>query len=381
MKRLATTRSGKLETGFSIVEFSVATTIALIIMAAVTQVYLSSRTTYGVQEGLSRVQENGRFAIDFISRDVRMAGYTGCTDESTKIKEDVGGALVEYGPGKFLRGYAYKGTGGIALNDWAPTLPASLFADGDVLAYNDVIVIRRASEEGIQVATPAMTTTSSALHVAAGNDFAQGDIVLVSDCLSADIFQISNANPDTSGSLVHNTGAAVAPGNTTGDLSKAYRTDAEAFRFITRAYYIGAGTSTDRNGAAVPALYRKELAASGGNASVQRQELVEGVERMKILFGQDTNDDQDVDVYRWANQVTDTDVEWAKVTATQIGLLARTPDNVETTPDSTVYHLLRIADVSSTDATTIADNFGPANDLVRRRVFSATIHVRNSIRD
>lgn len=380
MKSLAT-KPKQFSGGFSIVEFSVATTIALIIMAAVTQVYLSSRTTYGVQEGLSRVQENGRFAIDFIGRDVRMAGYTGCTDDSTKIKEDVSGALVEFGPGKFLRGHAYSGTGTATLADWTPALPASLFAANDVLPYNDVIVIRRASEDTVQVGTPGMPDPSAALPVGVNNGFVQGDIVIVSDCRNADIFQIANANPDTAGNLVHNTGGSVLPGNTTGNLSKTYGTDAEVFRFITRAYYVGAGTSTDRNGAAVPALFRKELAASGGNATVQRQELVEGVERMKILFGQDTNNDRDADVYRWANQVGSADTAWATVTAAQIGLLARTPDSVETTTDTTVYHLLRIADVSATDATTIADNFGPANDLVRRRVFSATVHVRNSIRD
>lgn len=373
--------------GFSIVEFSVATLIALIVMAAVTQIYLSSRTTYGVEEGLSRVQENGRFAIDFISRDVRMAGYTGCNDDSTTIKHDVNGALVEYGPGKFLRGYAYTGTGGSALNDWTPALPTSLFTAGDVLPRNDVIVIRRASEDAIQVEAPAMPDRSAALHVAANSGFAQGDIVIVSDCLSADIFQISNANPNTSGTLVHNTGAGVSPGNNTGDLSKSYGTDAEAFRFVTRAYYIGTGSSKDKNGNAVPALFRKELAANGsGIVSPQRQELVEGVERMKILFGQDVNDNRDADVYRWANGVVDatgnsSDAAWATVTSVQIGLLARTPDNVETSPDTTVYHLLRIADVSTTDPTTTADNFGPANDLVRRRVFSATVQVRNSIRE
>ena len=368
--------------GFSIVEFSVATLIALIIMAAVSQVYLSSRTTYGVEEGLSRVQENGRFAIDFISRDVRMAGYTGCNDDSTKIEDDVNGALVEYGPGKFLRGHAYTGTGGSALADWTPALPATLFSAGDVVPGNDVLIIRRASEETFQVEAPAMTTQSAALHVAPNNGFAQGDIVVVSDCSNADIFQISNANPNTSGSLVHNTGAVVSPGNTTGNLSKAYGTDAEAFRFITRAYYVGSGSTKDVSGNAVPALFRKELAANGsGTVSPQKQELVEGIERMKVLFGQDTNGNGEADIYRWANAVVDTDAAWATVKSAQVGLLARTPDRVETTPDTTVYHLLRIADASATDAATTADNFGPTNDMVRRRIFSATIQVRNSIQD
>ncbi|MDH3872278.1 MAG: prepilin-type N-terminal cleavage/methylation domain-containing protein, partial [Gammaproteobacteria bacterium] len=66
--------------GFSIVELMVATAVGLALMAGVTHIYVGSKSTYRVQEGLSRVQENGRFALELLGRKIRMAGYQGCAN-------------------------------------------------------------------------------------------------------------------------------------------------------------------------------------------------------------------------------------------------------------------------------------------------------------
>lgn len=64
--------------GFSLVELMVAMVIGLIITFAVVQIFTTSRTTYQTDEGLARVQENGRFAAEFLSNDIRQAGDIGC---------------------------------------------------------------------------------------------------------------------------------------------------------------------------------------------------------------------------------------------------------------------------------------------------------------
>jgi prepilin-type N-terminal cleavage/methylation domain-containing protein len=66
--------------GFTLVELMVAVTIGLIILAAVSQIFVTSRLSYKLEENLARVQENGRFAMEFLSRDLRMAGYAGCVN-------------------------------------------------------------------------------------------------------------------------------------------------------------------------------------------------------------------------------------------------------------------------------------------------------------
>ena len=60
--------------GLSMIELMVAITIGLILSAGIIQIFSNSKNTYRVEESLSRVQESGRLALDFIANDVRMAG-------------------------------------------------------------------------------------------------------------------------------------------------------------------------------------------------------------------------------------------------------------------------------------------------------------------
>lgn len=61
--------------GLSIVELMVAMALGLLLMTGVVQVFLSSRQTYAANEAMGRMQENGRFALEFVARSARLAGY------------------------------------------------------------------------------------------------------------------------------------------------------------------------------------------------------------------------------------------------------------------------------------------------------------------
>lgn len=66
----------KTQRGVSVIEIMVAITISLILMAGISQIFLSSKTSYNLQDGLGRLQENARFALDVLNRSIGMAGYT-----------------------------------------------------------------------------------------------------------------------------------------------------------------------------------------------------------------------------------------------------------------------------------------------------------------
>ncbi len=70
--------------GISLVEIMVALLLSLFLMGGVIQVYLSSKQTYRAQEGYSRLQENGRFALELLSRQIRMAGYKSSAWDQTE---------------------------------------------------------------------------------------------------------------------------------------------------------------------------------------------------------------------------------------------------------------------------------------------------------
>ena len=64
---------------FTLIELMIAMLIGVFLMAGVIQIFLSAKQAYRLQENLSRLQENGRFAMDIITKDIRSAGFMGCS--------------------------------------------------------------------------------------------------------------------------------------------------------------------------------------------------------------------------------------------------------------------------------------------------------------
>ncbi|MEE1559553.1 MAG: prepilin-type N-terminal cleavage/methylation domain-containing protein, partial [Arenicellales bacterium] len=67
--------------GVTLIELMVALVIGLLVTAAMLKVYVDASRMYRFNEGLARVQENGRFAIEFTRRAARVAGFWGCYSE------------------------------------------------------------------------------------------------------------------------------------------------------------------------------------------------------------------------------------------------------------------------------------------------------------
>ena len=64
--------------GLSLIEVMIALLLGAFLVGGVLQIFIGSKQTYRMQENLSRLQENGRLALDLIGRDIRMTGYWGC---------------------------------------------------------------------------------------------------------------------------------------------------------------------------------------------------------------------------------------------------------------------------------------------------------------
>jgi type IV pilus assembly protein PilW len=80
--------------GFTLVELLVAMAISGIIAGAIFTAFLSQQRSYLAQEQVSEVQQNLRAALDIMTRDIRMAGYSrgapgfGITDISPRDIDD-----------------------------------------------------------------------------------------------------------------------------------------------------------------------------------------------------------------------------------------------------------------------------------------------------
>ena len=63
------------QSGVTLVELMISLAISLIVLLAVTSLYVTSKRGYALQDTLARQQENGRFAVEILTQDLRMAGF------------------------------------------------------------------------------------------------------------------------------------------------------------------------------------------------------------------------------------------------------------------------------------------------------------------
>jgi type IV pilus assembly protein PilW len=355
--------------GFSLTELMVALTIGLVIMAAVSTVFVNTSKAYNTQERLARTQDNGRFAMYYLIRDLRMGGHNGCvrnfdpsTNFTSHLKETTG----------FFFGTAYFTTPIEAIEDvtasaspaWYPSTDTTAVPDNTTYkawratvgkedptkAKPDMLAVRM-----IDTATTAKVTDNPMASPSADPSvdkpalFKKNDIVFLSDCVRADLFQIS-ADP-TSPALPHDT-SGNSPGNATTELGKQYDASARVYRYATRRYYIGLNANN------VPSLFRDEN-------NLGPVELVEGIESLQVLFGV-TNAPPDGPPARYLKANAMTAIDWANIVSVKIGILARTANTRDTNVDQNTY------DVNGT-------TLGPFNDANSRRVFVATVSLKNRI--
>jgi len=64
--------------GLSLIELMIAITLSIFITAAMISLFVNSKQNYRLNENMSRLQENARFAMAFLARDIRMADYRTC---------------------------------------------------------------------------------------------------------------------------------------------------------------------------------------------------------------------------------------------------------------------------------------------------------------
>lgn len=73
--------------GFTLIEVMIALVMSMLLLVSFLQIYLSNSQTYRLIQNLARVQESGRFAIDFLAYNIRMAGFRNRYDANFPVLE------------------------------------------------------------------------------------------------------------------------------------------------------------------------------------------------------------------------------------------------------------------------------------------------------
>jgi len=374
--------------GLTLIELMISLALGLALTAGAISVFQQNKETYQFQEAMARLQENGRYAMNVMARDIRSSGYRGCrsrmaNSNSTGINSaflynvettfNESSEVINFQRG--ISGYEAVNDDGGA-DDWDDSdgndLDASIFAETPN-SGSDILVLRTI-RGGNRTATMAAcsedngqgdVTISSTL----GTNLQQFDTAIVANCESASVFVVTNS-PSTA--VAHDTTSS-ASSRTTRHVSGIANTDTNfnicygeggvadgsvLSRIVNVVYYI------DDNADGIPALYRME---NGGTAT----ELLEDVEEMQFLYGEDTDNDLVVNGFVTADNVTN----WSNVLAMRVSLLVRSSRN-NIVDNAQVLYYDRNGDDTITTTSSSADEYTATDNRVRK-VFSTTVAMRN----
>jgi type IV pilus assembly protein PilW len=261
------------------------------LIAGVLQIFSSSKQSYRLQEGQSRVQENARYVLELLGSDIREAGYTGCRGlDKISIYRVGNPPLPSFDIKSAVIGRWWDQTA----SAWSVAVPAAVT---NVAVGTDMITIQKGESCGAALATPFDPSlpdividipTSNSCRLSTANG---GDATMVTDCSTAHILRVTDV--DVPGIIKHENAANTAnflctsypnsyptanAGACSSGTGKIYTSPpAQLLKFISYTYFIRLGT----NG--LNSLWRlnNTKAISASNPA----ELVEGVEDMQITYG------------------------------------------------------------------------------------------------
>jgi type IV pilus assembly protein PilW len=267
--KFSTPRSG----GFSIIELMVALTIGLIIVAAMLQNLSVASGTNRTNARVAEFQGNGRFATDFLRREIQHAGFAGLS--WTHLTQLGTTATTDYGCGAgFAANITQSIWGANDTNDafdFANCIPDANYARGDIL------VLRRADLDAIPT-----TATLSATNLYFRSEYLQGSVFL---------------GPTRPASL---------------------QSPVADYLLHTDVYYISKWTNSSTESPQIPALYRMTL---GSGPLMTKQLIASNVENMQVQYGVNTTAGT-----RFYNAGDVPASEWTSVVAVRLWLLARSTD-------------------------------------------------------
>ncbi len=353
--------------GYSLIEFMIAGALSLVVLAALTGLFVSNMRARDELSRGNQQMENGRFAMELIGNDLQLAGYYGEFDlrnadmpDPAAITDPCSTTPADWRANLpiFIRGYD-----AVAAADEPGCIT-------DRKAGTDILVIRRTSscavgDAGCADVGGAPYFQASLCSDSGGNELddttAPPAVYLSWFRLDTDLVNLDRTRRDCT-------------------------TLAARRRFRTHIYYVANNDDASGGGDGIPTLKRAEL-GPGGTFSVVS--LVNGIENMQFEYGMDFADptaapplnepNGGVAVYS-ANpsQACGADVAcwaraWRNVLTVRVHVLARTTTASPHHTESKSYVLGR--NVGGTQIVFTP----PSGDSYKRHVYQTLVRLNNPV--
>jgi len=320
--------SSQYQLGLSLIELMVSLLIGSVLTLGVANMYVQSKVNYFQDEQTYRMQEGARYAARLLSREISMSGYPlGVFDSSiiavNSVANDCGAAGIDWilNPSNALE-HTDNITAAIS-GDYSCISDSSIIETGS--GGSDLLVVKRSAD---------------------GPAYDDGELNPLATFLNtAHYFRVTNGG--NYASIVK--GSAVLPVDRIAgsgvDLWQYY-----ARIFMIRNYAVDVGDG-------IPTLIVGSLEDDGIGPP---EAYVEGIEKLNLEFGIDSDDDDIVDYFIG----TPTAAEISDSITVRIHLLMRSIDAVTGYVNDKSYAMG-------------SENVAAKNDGFLRRVYSTTVKIRN----
>lgn len=329
-----------MQRGLSLIELMISITIGLLILVSLSTMFVNQSKTRSELDKSNRMIDNGRYALEVLSDNLRMAGYYGEFEPTSSVPAvpamlpdpcSTDAAAVSASLQLAVQGY----DAAVQASQISGLPPLCNFtysggSDSSLKPGSDILAIRRASTATPIVQGAAMPNT---LYL-----------------------QVSLCQFDVAPYIVSSNPAAFTL-RTTGCTPASVAPYANLRNFMVHVYFVSPNNNTSPADG-IPTLKRYEYDPTT-NSFVVRP-LVEGIEYMQIDYGLDSNNDGAPDTYVTAPAVA----QWPNVVSVKMNILARNTESTQGYTDTKTYTLGTAT-------------FGPFNDSFKRHVYTQYILLVN----
>ena len=213
--------------GATLLELLLALLLSFLLFSLLVTLYLAQQEHFQLKTDLVRLHQGAQRALSLLHEDLQMAGYLGCPHLRAAL--------------------ALKNTTALSL-----TSKTKLSFDGNLL------VVKHRSLKAVPLLQPMETPNT--LFVSEAASFSEGQLLLLSDCQHADLFEVATIEKDGQRQRL----TPKVP------LGYLYREGAELGFMEVKRYSLENSGRYDQNGQPLQALYLTQ----GRN---NKQEIIEGV--------------------------------------------------------------------------------------------------------
>jgi type IV pilus assembly protein PilW len=319
-------------TGFSLVELMVGMVLGLILIGGAVSIYLASKQSYVEVEQVAALTENARFAEQIIGDSLRHVGFLGEVPPD-RVESDLapppGDCDAPARAYNDLRPLVFAVTVGSA---------KELECISDGREGTDVLVIKHVLPRPL---------SDRPRDGGSGGDSNPGNGVIDS-LQDGRVYVMTNS---VGGRLFD---GATPPSITTGGEFP----DGTAWEYQYEVFYIRQPAPTD-----IPRLARRLLSYNTATSSMEfvTEDLAEGVEELKLLFGYDSDNNGEVDTY---SSLADIGDNWSKIESLEVFMLVRNATEDMQYTDHKTYKLG-------------SEDVPPKNDHYRRLISHSSVSLRN----